>query len=66
MTAPDARLLALLVCPVTRRPLGLDRVAGVLVAEGSDRTYPLRDGVPLLLAGEGRGGCERDVSPVRP
>lgn len=46
---PDAALVALLVCPVTRQPLRYDEAAGELIADAAGLAYPVRDGVPVLL-----------------
>jgi len=51
---PDPDLLAILVCPVTRAPLRLDARAGELISDAAGLAYPIRDGVPVLLAGEAR------------
>ncbi|WP_448582656.1 Trm112 family protein [Thermaurantiacus sp.] len=49
MTAPDPRLTALLVCPVTRSRLVFDPEREVLVAVGSGLAWPVVDGIPQLL-----------------
>lgn len=50
----DPRLLAILVCPMTRAPLRLDAAANELVADRAGLAYPIRDGVPILLIEEAR------------
>lgn len=50
MNTPDAKLLAILVCPLTRVPLRYDAAAQELVADRAGLAYPIRDGVPILLA----------------
>lgn len=50
----DPRLLEVLVCPMTRGPLTYDREAGELVSAGAKLAYPIRDGVPVMLAEEAR------------
>jgi uncharacterized protein YbaR (Trm112 family) len=45
-------LAALLVCPVTRAPLRWERETDRLVADEAGLAYPIRDGVPVLLAEE--------------
>ncbi len=50
----DPRLLALLVCPLTRTPLRLDEAAGELVSDAAGLAFPIRGGVPVLLVGEAR------------
>lgn len=52
--APDPALLAILVCPVTRQPLRYDAERKELVSEVAGLAYPVRDGVPVLLAEEAR------------
>lgn len=48
----DPWLLAKLVCPVTRTPLRWDAARGALLSEAAGLAYPVRDGVPVLLARE--------------
>jgi uncharacterized protein len=45
-------ILALLRCPVTRSKLHLQQ--GFLVAEVGGLRYPIRNGIPVLLAEEAR------------
>jgi uncharacterized protein YbaR (Trm112 family) len=52
--AVDPRLLEVLVCPVTRGPLELDRAKGELISRGARLAYPIRDGVPIMLPEEAR------------
>ena len=50
----DRRLLEVLVCPLTRGPLVYDRANNELISHQARRAYPVRDGVPIMLAGEAR------------
>lgn len=50
----DPRLLAILVCPLTRSPLRLDRAANELVSDTAGLAYPIRAGVPIMLIEEAR------------
>jgi uncharacterized protein YbaR (Trm112 family) len=50
----DPRLLEVLVCPVTRGPLDYDRDRGELISRKAKLAYPIRDGVPIMLAEEAR------------
>ena len=50
----DPRLLEVLVCPVTRGRLTYDREAGELVSKGAKLAFPIRDGVPIMLAEDAR------------
>lgn len=52
--ALDPALLAKLVCPVTRTPLRWDAERGELVSEAAGLAFPVRDGVPVLVAREAR------------
>ncbi|MDF2964921.1 MAG: hypothetical protein K0Q51_309 [Rickettsiaceae bacterium] len=50
----SSELLKVLVCPVTKGPLVYDRQAQELVSEMAGLAYPVRDGIPILLADEAR------------
>ncbi len=50
----DPRLLEILVCPVTRGALEYDAEAGELISRKAGLAYPIRDGVPIMLADEAR------------
>ena len=51
---PDPRLLAILVCPLTRMPLRYDAAAHELINDAAGLAYPIRDGVPVMLIEEAR------------
>lgn len=50
----DARMLELLVCPLTHGALELDAERGELVSRRARLAYPVRDGIPIMLASEAR------------
>ena len=50
----DPRLLEVLVCPLTKAPLEYDRARGELISRSAKLAYPVRDGVPIMLADEAR------------
>lgn len=50
----DPRLLEILVCPVTRGRLSYDRERNELVSAGAKLAFPIRDGVPIMLAEDAR------------
>ena len=50
----DPRLLAILVCPVTREALEYDRETGELVSRKAGLAYPIRGGIPIMLPEEAR------------
>ena len=50
----DAKLLEILVCPVTKGPLVYDRERQELVSKSARLAYPVRDGIPVMLEEEAR------------
>lgn len=50
----DWKMLAVLVCPVTRTVLRYDADAQELISDAAGLAYPIRDGVPVLLVEEAR------------
>ena len=54
MSEIDPRLLEILVCPLTKGPLRYDRGRQELVSVQAGLAYPIRDGIPIMLADEAR------------
>ncbi len=50
----DPKLLEILVCPLTKTTLRYDREKQELVSKAAGLAYPIRGGVPIMLAGEAR------------
>jgi len=50
----DPKLLEILVCPLTKQPLEYDRDKQELVSPAAKLAYPIRDGIPIMLAEEAR------------
>jgi len=50
----DPKLLEILVCPVTKGPLEYDQAAQELISKQAGLAYPIRDGIPIMLADEAR------------
>jgi uncharacterized protein YbaR (Trm112 family) len=50
----DPKLLEVLVCPQSRKPLRYDKERQELISESARLAYPVRDGVPILLIDEAR------------
>lgn len=50
----DAKLLQILVCPVTKGPLTLNKVSNELISKSARLAYPIKDGIPVLLEEEAR------------
>lgn len=51
---PDPRLLELLVCPLTKKPLVFEKTANELVSPAAALAYPIRNGIPVMLEDEAR------------
>jgi uncharacterized protein YbaR (Trm112 family) len=62
----DAKLLTLLVCPVTKGSLTWMRDEQELWSRGARLAYPVRDGIPVLLENEARPLSEEEVERIRP
>ena len=54
MTATDPKLLEILICPLTRTMLRYDAERQELISRAAGLAYPIRDGVPIMLASEAR------------
>lgn len=50
----DPKLLEILVCPLTKGPLVYDREKQELISKKAGLAYPIRDGIPIMLAEEAR------------
>ena len=50
----DAKLLEILVCPLTHGPLRYDRENQELISDQAGLAYPVRDGIPIMLVDEAR------------
>lgn len=50
----DKKLLAILVCPVSKAPLQYDEERQELLCKASGLAYPLRDGIPVMLEEQAR------------
>lgn len=48
----DPWLLEKLVCPLTRTPLRWDADRQALISDAAGLAFPVRDGVPVLVARE--------------
>ena len=52
--AVDPKLLEILVCPLTKGPLVYDAKKQELLSKQAGIAYPIRDGIPIMLADEAR------------
>ncbi len=51
---PDPKLLEILVCPITKTRLEYVAASNELISKVAGLAYPIRDGIPIMLAGEAR------------
>ena len=54
MTTLDQKLLDILVCPVSKKPLQYDKEANELISKEAGLAYPIKDGIPVMLPDEAR------------
>jgi uncharacterized protein len=50
----DQRLLEILVCPLCKGVLKYDRQQQELICSADKLAFPIRDGIPVMLADEAR------------
>lgn len=54
MALADPKLLEVLICPLTRTMLRYDPERQELISRAAGLAYPIRNGVPIMLASEAR------------
>ncbi|WP_295736260.1 Trm112 family protein [uncultured Bartonella sp.] len=59
--ATDPKMLELLVCPVTGGELHYDKERQELVSKKARLAFPIRDGIPIMLASEARPLEENEI-----
>ena len=62
----DTKLLELLVCPVTKGPLDLQRELQELWSRSARLAYPIRNGIPILLENEARTLSDEELEQLKP
>ena len=50
----DAKLLQILVCPVTKGPMIYNKAKNELISKSARLAYPIKDGIPVMLEDEAR------------
>jgi uncharacterized protein YbaR (Trm112 family) len=50
----DTKLLQILVCPVTKGPLTVNKMKSELISKSAGLAYPIKDGIPVMLEEEAR------------
>jgi len=65
MAATDPKLLEILICPLTRTMLRYDSERQELISRAAGLAYPIRDGVPIMLASEARELTDQERDDLR-
>ena len=60
----DTKLLELLVCPVTKGPLDVQRDLQELWSRSARLAYPIRNGIPILLENEARTLSDEEIEKL--
>jgi len=60
----DAKLLEILVCPVSKAPLQYLKDKQELACKVSRLAYPIRDGIPVMLEEEARQLTSEEVEAL--
>ena len=63
-TGLDPLLLEILVCPQTQSTLVYDKERGELLSKKARLAYPIKDGVPIMLADEARALTDQEVDAL--
>ena len=54
----DPKMLEMLVCPLTHSELKYDAENQELISKSAKLAFPIRDGIPVMLADEARKLCD--------
>lgn len=57
----DPKMIDVLVCPICKGPLHLDRERQLLICKADQLAYPIRDGVPIMLEEEAQAWTAPDT-----
>jgi uncharacterized protein YbaR (Trm112 family) len=58
----DTKLLQILVCPVTKGPLILNKTTNELISKSAGLAYPIKDGIPVMLEEEARKLTDEELA----
>ena len=58
----DTKLLQILVCPVTKGPLTLNKSTNELISKSAGLAYPIKDGIPVMLEEEARKLTDEEIA----
>ncbi|NOT17256.1 MAG: Trm112 family protein [Sulfuriferula sp.] len=57
----DSKLLDILVCPICKAPLVYHKTTQELICKADKLAFPIRDDIPVMLAGEARTLAEDET-----
>ena len=60
----DSKLLEILVCPVSKGPLTYQKERDELWCKQSGLSYPVRDGIPVMLENEARALTDAELETL--
>jgi uncharacterized protein len=60
----NPKLLEILVCPVTKGPLILNKSTNELISKSARLAYPIRNDIPVMLEEEARKLSAEDVEAL--
>ncbi len=61
----DIRVIEMLVCPLTKTQLVLNKDRTELISRGARVAFPIRKGVPLLCLGEARTLNDEELDKLK-
>ncbi|WP_455476378.1 Trm112 family protein [Bartonella sp. B17] len=61
----DPKMLELLVCPITKGTLSLDHKTQELISLKAKLAYPIRNGIPIMLASEARSLQQNEKQHIK-
>jgi uncharacterized protein YbaR (Trm112 family) len=60
----DKKLLAILVCPVTKGSLIYDKKQAALISKAAGLAYPIEDNIPILLESAARELSHEEIDKL--
>ncbi len=61
----DKKLLDILVCPVTKKPLIYDKKNQELISKSARLAYPIKDDIPVMLEDEARTLSDEEMENIK-
>ena len=58
----DTKLLQILVCPVTKGTLTINKTTNELISKSAGLAYPIKDGIPVMLEEEARKLTDEELA----